>query len=142
MWGLADYGSVSTAGAKVFEICYTFYMENYHGILVNVSQKGNSIFNKIKIIGQKKAWGWILYKIEINTKEINRKINELQENMNDGFYFHLYKDDELIVIFKHKVFNVKTNKSTWKEVIDYGKSINIPKAQLDFYPCKIEDEKY
>ena len=69
-------------------------MEKYHGILVNISQKNNSIFNRIKIIGQKKAGGWILYKIEINSKEINQKIIELQDNMKDDFYFHLYKDDK------------------------------------------------
>lgn len=117
-------------------------MENYHGILVDVSQKDKSIFDKLTILGKKKAWGWILYKVEIAAEEINKKIKELQNNMVDGFYFHFYKDEELIVVFNKKIFKVKIDKSTWKPVIKYGKSLNIPEKQLDFYPCKIEDERY
>lgn len=117
-------------------------MENYHGILVNVSQKDETIFSKLKILGQKEDDGWILYRIEINPEELNQKIGELQNNLNAGFYFHLYKNDELIVVFKEKVFIVKTDKSTWGGILKYGKSLNIPPEQLDFYPCKIEDEKY
>lgn len=117
-------------------------MENYHGILVDVSQKDKTIFTKIKIIGQKKSGNWSLYKLEINPQQLEETIKQLQENLLEGFYFHLYKDDDLIVIFKNKIFKVKTDKSTWKEIIDYGRLLHIPPEQLDFYPCKIKDEKY
>lgn len=117
-------------------------MENYHGILVNVSQKDETIFSKLKIVGQKEDDGWILYKIEIKPEEVTEIINDLQNNLSDSFYFHIYKDDELIVIFKNKIFITKTDKSTWKEILGYGKLLNIPSEQLDFYPCKTEDEKF
>ena len=117
-------------------------MENYHGIIVNVSQKDKSIFDRLKILGEKKLWSWILYKVEIKPKELKKRIKELQENMTEGFYFHFYRNNELIVVFNKKVFYAKTDKSTWNEIIEYGKSLKIPEKQLDFFPCKEEDEKY
>ena len=118
-------------------------MEKYHGILIDVSQKDKSIFNKLKILGQKEDHGWVFYRVEIDLNKINDIIKQLQENMVEKeFYFHFYKIDELIVVFKKKIFNVKTNKSTCDKVVEYGQSIGIPKEQLDFYPCKVEDEIY
>lgn len=117
-------------------------MEQYHGILVDVSQKDNSVFNELKILGRKKAGKWILYKVGIEQGKINGIIKKLQRNMVDGFYFHFYNGAELIVVFKEKIFRAKTDKSTWNEIIEYGKSKNIPEEQLDFFPCRIEDETY
>jgi hypothetical protein len=117
-------------------------MDKYHGIVVDVSQKDKSIFHKLKVIGNKEDDGWTLYKIESNQKDIEKVIKQLQENMVEGFYFHFYSGEELIVVFNHKIFKVKTDKSTWGEIIKYGKSLNIPEQQLDFYPCKVEDEEY
>jgi len=45
-------------------------------------------------------------------------------------------------LFLIKKFYAKTDKSTWNEIIEYGKSLKIPEKQLDFFPCKEEDEKY
>jgi len=54
-------------------------------------------------------------------------LKKLQENMVKGkFYFHFYRDDELIVAFKERIFKVPTDKNTWKEMIEFGKSIGIP----------------
>lgn len=117
-------------------------MEEYHGILVDVSQKNKKIFNKLNILGKKKVGGWILYKIGILPKNIKPEIKKLQKNMFDGFYFHFYKDKKLIAVFKKKIFIAKTKKSSWKKIIQYGQSLNIPKKQLDFHPCRIKDEKY
>jgi hypothetical protein len=58
------------------------------------------------------------------------------------FYCHFYRDDELIVVFKKKMFRVKTDPATWQEVITYGKSMGIPAKQLDFQPCRFDDETY
>ena len=80
-------------------------MENYHGIIVNVSQKDKSIFDRLKILGEKKLWSWILYKVEIKPKELKKRIKELQENMTEGFYFHFYRNNELIAkVVVEKVF--------------------------------------
>jgi hypothetical protein len=60
-----------------------------------------------------------------------------------GFYCHFYRGEELVVVFKERIFKANAcDKSTWAEILEYGKSIHIPEAQLDFLPCKIEDETY
>jgi len=119
-------------------------MKNYHGIIIDKSQKDKSIFERLKILGSKtSSKGWILYKIEVNPEEINKIIQELQQNMISGpYYCHFYRNNELIVVFKEKIFRITPDKSTWKEAIEYGRSSGIPEKQLDFYPCKIEDETY
>ena len=64
-------------------------MDEYHGILVNISQKDKAIFNKLKILGKKKTndGKWILYRIGVASEKINETIKQLQENMMKGFYF-------------------------------------------------------
>ena len=60
----------------------------------------------------------------------------------ENFYFHFYRNNELIVVFNTKIFRVTTNENTWKELIEYGKSLGIIEEQLDFKPYKIEDEEW
>ena len=117
-------------------------MENYHGILVNVSQKNKNIFSKLKILSQKEGGSWTLYKISINPAYLEKSLEEIQKNLVDGFYFHAYRNNELIVVFTNKIFRVKTVETAWKEVIEYGKSLGIPEEQLDFCPCKVKEELY
>ena len=117
-------------------------MKNYHGIIIDVSQKDQAIFESLDILGSKKAGNWLLYKIEVEAKSIDKTIKNLQKHMLKGYYFHLYRDKELIVVFKEKVFKVKTDKSTWNEILKYGKALKIPEKQLDFTPFKVEDETY
>ena len=116
----------------------------YHGIIVDASLKEKSLLEELKIIGQKrtKDGEWVLYKIEIDPEDINQTIESLQENLLDGFYLHLYRQNELIVVFPERVFRINTEKPTWIEAIEYGKSLGIPEEQLDFFPCRTEDESY
>lgn len=116
----------------------------YHGILVNVSQKDRTIFENLKIIGKCiiENTDWILYKIETCDDKLENTIKLLQLNMLSHYYFHFYKNADLIVVFKNKIFQASTDNSTWKKIIEYGLKINIPLKQLDFSPCKFEDETY
>jgi hypothetical protein len=117
-------------------------MDDYHAILVDVSQKDKSIFNHLKILGKKEDGGWILYKIGITTNKLKDTIKELQDNLISPFYFHIYNEKELIVVFKEKTFRASPDKKSWTKIIAYGSSLNIPKEQLDFYPCKFKEETY
>ncbi|MGB8816163.1 MAG: hypothetical protein WCC74_02980 [Minisyncoccia bacterium] len=75
---------------------------------------------------------WVLDSIQIE----ENKIPELSKTLADGpWYIHLWEPgkDDVTVIFKNKVFNLKfSDKSTWTEAVDYGKSLGIPAEQLDF----------
>jgi len=124
---------------------------NYHGIIINVSLKDKSLLKSLEIIGQKKALlNWlVLYKVSIRPDSLDSTILNLQSNLVERFWFyvphfycHFYRDDELIVVFKKKVFRVKTDPATWQNVIAFGISLGIPAKQLDFHPCRFEDETY
>jgi hypothetical protein len=123
----------------------------YHGIIINLSQKNKSIFNTLEIIGRKKLFFGLLtiYKVKVTPDKIDRVINEFQSNMScriafkkQEFYLHFYRENELIIVFKDKIFNISPDKSTWSDAIAYGRQLKIADSQLDFFPNKFEDEEF
>lgn len=118
---------------------------DYHGIIVNISQRDKSIFAQLKILGRKTIIPAILllYKINVAPEKLESTLQNLQDNMAGSlFYAHLYRNEELIVIFKHKIFRVTPDNSSWQEPISYGRSVHIPGFLLDFTPCRFEDETF
>jgi hypothetical protein len=97
----------------------------------------NSLINKdiLKTLQIIKTWqdgDWILHSIQID----EGRIKELSESLNnDPWYIHLWEKgkDRVTVIFKNKIFTLNfSDKSTWTEAVNYGKSLGIPAEQLDF----------
>jgi len=110
-------------------------MTKWKGCIVEESLTDNRILNNIEIIKvritkeQESEKRWHIYNSLLTEEEIN-KIHLL---LKQGWYMHFWKDNKMIVLFKRKKFILDiNNKSTWKQAIDYGLSINIPKEQLDF----------
>ena len=103
------------------------------------SQAGNELINNKRKSSNN---DWVLYGIEISDNEIKVVISDIQTNMKSDkpYYAHLYNDNEMIVIFKKKVFKVKPHMSTWNSIIEYGRKLNIPEEQLDFWPNRFQDE--
>ena len=58
------------------------------------------------------------------------------------FYVHFYCENELIVVFKEKVFHITTDKITWTEAIAYGRSLGIREKQLDFLSPEENKRRY
>ena len=116
----------------------------YHGILIDQEFINTQFPERFKVFSKKQDGSWKIYGIEIEESDFQNTVKEIQENMKDGqpWYAHLYNDEELIVIFKDKFFKVKPHRSTWDEVFEYGKSINIPEKQLDFWPNRFQDERH
>ena len=120
----------------------------YHGIIVEKSLmagvRSDDLFKVLNFVVDDES-DWIIKLVELPAKGIIKKIEELQDVMDDGaWYNHFYDEkDGLIVAFKNRAFKVTKNKETWNEVIEYGMSLNIPTEQLDFRPLYfIEEEKY
>ena len=125
--------------------------EEYHGIIIKQSQRDARVFEKMEIISRKNAiLGLIvLYKVRVRAEDLNKTIRAIQSNMTDrfmlfpqNFYAHFYRGNELIAVFRDKVFHMTPEKSTWKAALEHGKSLGIPEKQLDFRPCRIKDEKF
>ena len=114
----------------------------YHGILIDQSFEDLNFPKKFKIFAKKQDGNWGIYGIKIEGSNLENVISEIQENMKLGtWYIHFYNGKDLIVVFKDKVFRIGLDKSTWKEMFDYGKSLNIPEDQLNISPTNFENEK-
>lgn len=112
----------------------------HHAIIINKQFSDESYPTKFKTFAKKTDGDWEIYGVEV--EDLKSFISEVQQNMKSGtWYAHAYNYDELVVIFKDKVFNTKPDKSTWQEILKYGKSLNIPEVQLDFQPNKFEEEQ-
>jgi len=62
--------------------------KEYHGIIVNASQKNKSIFNELDVIGKRKVFAGliILYKIKVTGNKIHDVIQKVQNNMSENFF--------------------------------------------------------
>jgi len=119
-------------------------MSEYHGIIIKEGLKDKSILNKMKILGQKKGREWTLLRVGVNENQILQVIELVQKSLltEPIYYAHFYRKQELIVVFPQKIFYLTPNKENWKPAIDYGKSIGVPEKELDFKPCRFEEETY
>jgi hypothetical protein len=122
-------------------------MLTWHGIIVDKSLNDEGMIDDFKILGQKVADDdpkdiWTLYKVEVKAHFIEDMIKRLQKNMKEGWYAHFYKNKDMIVIFNDKIFRVTPDPESWKQILLYAKNKHLPKEQLDFFPCKEEDETF
>jgi hypothetical protein len=114
----------------------------YQGVIISESLKEPSLIKNFKI-----------YKAEISKEEYNipnenrkaiwhlywakatsKQVKELASQIKPGWYTHFWNTKrDIIVIFANKKFKINfDNKETWKDAVEYGKSIGIPAYQLDF----------
>ncbi len=116
----------------------------WHGILVDSAFEDPTFPSTLKVFAKRtsKSMGWVLYGVEIQDYELPDVINKIQSLMKSDkpYYSHFYNDLIVVVAFKDKTFEVEPNSSTWIPVIDYGKQLNIPEEQLDFWPNRFQDE--
>lgn len=104
----------------------------YYGTIIENSLADKSILQRLVVNKTWSAGTWTLHQITASKDTIP----ELQHALADGpWYIHLWQDDKenITVIFKEKIFSIqKSDQNSWKQAIDYGVSIGIPKEQLDF----------
>lgn len=114
----------------------------YHGIIIDQEFVDKNFPNTFQQFSKKQSGSWGIFGIKIDDLNLNTVIDKTQKEMKDDqpWYAHFYNDNDLIVIFKNKTFTVSPHKSSWKPIIDYGKELNIPSEQLDFWPNRFQDE--
>ena len=105
---------------------------SYKGKIIENSLNDKAILENLKITKNYKIQDWLINEVAVNGKQIEK----LGEYLNDGpwcMHFWKEKGDEIIVVFKDKIFRMKaSNKNTWKDAIEYGRSRGLSKKQLDF----------
>jgi hypothetical protein len=118
----------------------------YHGIIIRESLHDQSILKNIRILGSIGTRRWTLLRVGVERKQLVQVIEMVQGNLltEDGtpYYAHFYRGKELIVVFPRRVFYMKPDPETWSKAVTYGKSLGIPENELDFSPCRFEEETY
>lgn len=116
----------------------------YHGVLIAEGCKNPSFLNSFKVFAKRKSESenWTLCGIIVEELKLDQSIRSIQNQLraDEPWYAHLYNDEELIVIFKKKVFRVTPHRSTWNKIIKYGRTLGILDDQLDFWPNRFQDE--
>ena len=120
--------------------------EDYHGIVVREGLSNPSVLNAVRVLGQKKAGEWTLLRVGVTPSSVGSTIDQIQRGLRTvdsvPFYAHFYRSDELIVVFPQRVFRISPDPATWRPAVDYGRSVGIGEDELDFRPCRFEDETY
>jgi hypothetical protein len=87
-----------------------------------------------------------MLRVQIDENQLERLVKLVQTNLlienNVPYYAHFYRKGELIVIFPERVFRLRPDKESWGPAVRYGKSLGISERELDFKPCRFEDETY
>ena len=120
-------------------------MSEYHGIIIKESLKDQSVLDRTKILGQKKGIKWTLLRVGVNENKIDEVLGLVQKSLVTEparYYAHFYREGKLIVVFPKKIFHLTPKRETWRPAVDYGKSVGVPEKELDFKPCRFEEETF
>ncbi len=108
----------------------------YTGTIVEESLEDNRVLNDLNILNvhitneENPRERWHMYKVEATLEQLKKFSSILKA---EKWYTHFWSGDEMIVIFRDKLFKQKvSDKNTWKSAIQHGLSVGIPREQLDF----------
>src|SRR5438046_8801497 len=103
-------------------------------------------FRSTAVLGTNAGQNWTRIKIGIEPTAMSRVIREGQSNLLSEkrvpYYAHFHRGEELIIVFPDRAFHVSPEEDSWKEAISYGESLGVPRAELDFRPCRFRDETF
>ena len=119
---------------------------DYHGIIIEQSLRDRSILDNIRILGKKSGKKWTMLRGLVRDDRLENFLKLVQANLltenKVPYYAHFYNQQDLIAIFPDRVFYLKPDKKTWGPAVRYGKTLGISERELDFKPCRFEDETY
>lgn len=73
---------------------------------------------------------WHLYFVDATREDVEKLAKNLHPKK---WYAHFWNGDDVIVVYPGKTFAFKHSKpETWKDAVEYGRTLNIPDDQLTF----------
>jgi hypothetical protein len=121
-------------------------VDEYHGIIVQEGLRDPSALDTVTVLGETRGRVWRLLRVGVPERLLPTAIAKMQATLKvEGgvpFYVHFYRRDELVVVFPDRVFRATPRKETWAPMLAYRRAVGIPDGQLDFAPCRFEDETY
>lgn len=115
----------------------------WHGILVDAAFRDSSLIGSFEEFSRKVDGDWTIIGVKVEDSAFEAATLKVQENLkkDNPFYVHFYKGEDLVVVFSEQIFRVKINKESWAPIVEYGKTLEIPLEQLDFWPHRLQDEE-
>ncbi len=122
-------------------------MDDYKGVIIEESLDSKDVLKKVKIISteieevteqMKTSWlkNWTLHTIlvpEENSNQIADEISRSLEGKHSSWYADYQNQKCHYIIFKGRVFKIdKSNPAEYKEAMEYGISLGIPRHQVNF----------
>mgnify|MGYP001585157304 CR=1 FL=1 len=104
----------------------------YKGVIISESLEKPDLINDLEVLSSEISGNsnWHLYTVIVSRSDIKRISSVLKP---EKYYAHFWNGDNVLVVFRNKQFEIKySDKVTWRDAIEYGKSIGIPDKQLDF----------
>lgn len=113
-------------------------VEKYKGVVIRESLVDPSVLDMVAVLSirteanqDNPAGTWHCYTVQVSLEEIEKLQSSLKRK--GGWYMHFWKNRDMIVVFRDKLFRIDyEDKSTWKDAVEYGRSVGIPDEQLDF----------
>ncbi len=105
--------------------------KQYKGIIVEESLENQDVLKGVEVIQSSisEDGAWHMHTVLVSPEVIQ----QLVESIKDGWYAHFWNSRDVIAVFRGRTFCFNfDDKSTWKEVVEYGRSLGIPEVQLDF----------
>ena len=118
----------------------------WHGILVDETLQSKDFLAGLELFAQRRSrvFSWTIFGVVVPNATLQSVIELTQRALKTGGsgYAHYYNDEEIVVVFSERVFRVGAHESTWRDVRAYGRQLDIPAAQLDFFPNRFQDETH
>lgn len=118
---------------KLYEECMIDFNKNiFKAIIIENGLSDKKILDELNIEKTYTIKDKTIHNVELS-KDL---ISKLQKSIADGPWFiKLWNSggDDMTVIFKDKTFSVKiSDRSSWNDAINFGKSIGVSEDELDF----------
>lgn len=105
-------------------------MNNWYGWIIEQSLDDQSIFDELPTIKMKsEEEDWKEHIVEVPDEKINDVVEFLKQHLKRAWYAHLVKDNQMIVMYKDKVFQVKEGED-YTPMREFGLSHSVPEEQL------------
>ena len=113
----------------------------WKGVIIEESLEDKSFLSFVKIIKTRKTTLenesergiLIFHSVELDDSNFDEFIKTAQKSIKDSFYIHICKDNEMIVIFRDKIFRFSSdNLDELNKAREYGISVGILKEQMPF----------
>ena len=111
-------------------------VDGYLGIVIEESLADRGAVSDLDVVARKPhgAWGFLL--VRVGADRLESAIRALQGAMarDDTWYAHFFRGEELVVVYRDRVFFMRTDPASWTPAVEYGMARGVPVEQLDYHP--------